>query len=95
MPNITGQIIHQDDSADWLSMIEQYRVIKGSQPETWSKLGKRCSEHVHKQNSWQPVFDAVLGTNVLGTNVRDNNCRSRKGSNSSQSPISHELDNVA
>jgi glycosyltransferase involved in cell wall biosynthesis/predicted metal-dependent phosphoesterase TrpH len=85
IPNITGQIVHQDNSADWLAMIEQYRVMKVSRPESWRALSTLCSQHVHTQNSWQPVFDAVLGTN----------CRLAEGNSSSQSNTSHELDNAA
>jgi len=63
LANITGQILYRDDSADWLSTIETYRMMKVSQPHSWSDLSNLCSENVHKQNSWQPVFDAVLGNN--------------------------------
>jgi glycosyltransferase involved in cell wall biosynthesis/predicted metal-dependent phosphoesterase TrpH len=85
LPNITGQIIHQDNSADWLAMIEHYRVIKVSQPESWNALSKLCSQHVHTQSSWQRVFDDVLG----------DNCRLSERINISESNFIDEFDSAA
>ena len=85
LTNRTGQIVYRDDSTDWLSIIEKYSMMKVSQPHSWSDLSKLCSEHVHKQNSWQPVFDAVLG----------NNYRLPEHPSSSESSVSHTFDSAA
>jgi len=68
IPNHTGQVIYQDRVIDWLAVIEQYRVIKASSPHAWEKLRKECSEHVHRQNNWQPVFDVIIGDKCRGLN---------------------------
>jgi len=59
--NHTGQVIHTGESRDWIAVINDYRKIKQSRPEEWAQLKVSCAEHVHQQNNWQPVFDAVLG----------------------------------
>ncbi len=66
IPNKTGQVVHQDNSTSWLSIIEQYRILKESRPALWQQLCRECSEHVHLQNSWESVFNSVLGENCLG-----------------------------
>lgn len=58
---VTGYVVETDLSDDWIKMIEHYQNIKINKPEEFSKLKTLCAEHVHQQNNWQPVFDAVLG----------------------------------
>jgi glycosyltransferase involved in cell wall biosynthesis len=85
LPSKTGQIIHRDSPVDWLAMIEQYRILKVSWPDSWSLLTKLCSDHAHKQNGWQPVFDCVLG----------DNCRLADSLGGSELELKQELDNAA
>jgi len=68
IPNVTGHVIHQDRATDWLAIISQYRRLKETQSSEWDKLKFSCSEHVNRQNNWQPVFDAVLGDRCLFAN---------------------------
>ncbi len=63
--NVTGKVVHSDLADDWLAVINEYQRIKHSRPEDWLALSNSCAEHVHRQNSWQPVFDAVLGDACL------------------------------
>jgi len=41
--------------------LHDYQQLKHQQPEAWGKIKESCSNHVHTQNNWQPVFDSVLG----------------------------------
>jgi len=59
--NVTGQIINTDNVEDWIAAINQYYKHKTTRPAAWSALSASCALHVHQQNNWQPVFDAVLG----------------------------------
>lgn len=74
-PGITGDVIHNDNVNDWLAVIYQYQRLQQTQPKEWQALCNACADHVHKQNDWQPVFDAVLGNACLlpGTNVNQLN----------------------
>ena len=65
----TGHIIRLDDPHHWFSKIQSYRNIKTKEPMRWKQLKRSCSEHVHNQNSWQPVFDAVLSNKCLLPNI--------------------------
>jgi glycosyltransferase involved in cell wall biosynthesis len=64
-PNTTGHVIHSDDTGDWISLIHHYRRLKYSNDDQWAQLKRACAEHVHTQNNWQPVFEAVLGDACL------------------------------
>jgi len=64
-PDVTGKVIHSDSNNDWITEIYQYAHLKHQQPDTWNDLVSACTEHVHKQNNWQPVFNAVLGDACL------------------------------
>ena len=58
-------MIHSDDTGDWISLIHHYRRLKYSNDDQWAQLKRACAEHVHTQNNWQPVFEAVLGDACL------------------------------
>ncbi len=60
-PTITGDVIAGDLPQEWLDKIDYYRQLKNNDKCAWNKLKSECAEHVHTQNNWQPVFDAVLG----------------------------------
>jgi glycosyltransferase involved in cell wall biosynthesis/predicted metal-dependent phosphoesterase TrpH len=64
-PGLTGEIVDTDHSEDWLEKIKYYYLLKSGQSAGWQQLKAACAEHVHRQNSWQPVFDAVLGDACL------------------------------
>ncbi len=68
----TGVVMQYDDCADWLAAIEQYRLTKEFDIDQWNKLRRSCAAHVHKQKSWQPVFDVVLGKACLLPHAQPN-----------------------
>ena len=58
----TGRIIETDLVDDWMKQIHYYHDLKNSNLIEFQTVQQHCSEHVHRQNNWQPVFDQVLGT---------------------------------
>jgi len=63
----TGHVIETDLVSDWSDMIYSYRKLKQTQAHEFVLIQRRCAEHVHQQNNWQPVFDQVLGNKCLIT----------------------------
>jgi len=82
--DVTGTVIHTDRVDDWVAVINEYRRLKTNRPADFKALQKRCAIHVHQQNNWQPVFDAVLG----------NACKLPTG-NSAPQAISNIIDDTA
>lgn len=67
----TGHILYDDNPLHWLEKIVDYHEIKQHDPDQFSEIKQSCSEHVSKQNNWQPVFDTVLGHECLLPNITD------------------------
>lgn len=65
LPEQTGWVISDDKEESWLQQIEVCKQIKENQEAQWQQLKYCCAAHVHKQNNWQPVFDALLGDECL------------------------------
>lgn len=61
----TGWVIEGDNPKSWLDKINELKDLKAADALEWKALTQRCAEHVHTQNNWQPVFDAVLGNACL------------------------------
>ncbi len=60
---VTGKIIDTDQTSRWVEGVLNYRDLKVNAPHEFAQLRQQCSAHVSQQNNWQPVFDAVLGSN--------------------------------
>ncbi len=61
-PDQTGRVIKTDDVSAWASAINEYRELKIKHPTEFESIARGCRSHVSQQNNWQPVFDAVLGS---------------------------------
>ena len=59
--NQTGRIIATDNCQDWLSAVQQYYELKRDQPKQFSALKQQCVDLVVNNNSWQQIFDYMLG----------------------------------
>ncbi|RBP48455.1 glycosyltransferase [Arenicella xantha] len=101
-PNTTGHVVHSDECEDWISLIHQYRRLKNSNPEDWLALKTNCARHVHTQNNWQPVFEAVLGEACLlpvneVSQLADANSAKMKGAaaNEAKGAAARELESAA
>lgn len=59
--NKTGQIIHSNEVEDWYAVVQAYFRMRNSQPGEYEIMLQRCTERVLENNSWQSVFDTVIG----------------------------------
>lgn len=82
----TGEILYSDEPNEWATQIKRYRNFKIKEPNKFEELRLRCRQHVHEQNNWQPVFDAVLGNRCLLPNKKSNNDSNKKLSTTTPEP---------
>ena len=57
----TGQVIHNNNEEDWFAATEEYVQLKRARPDQYIALRSECSKWVNSQNSWQNIFEQVLG----------------------------------
>lgn len=59
--NKTGQVIFTDEPQDWYAVIQSYFRMRNARPQEYQAMLQACSERVAANNSWQSIFDTVLG----------------------------------
>lgn len=74
--NRTGQVIFTNDAADWYAVIQGYFRMRNAKPGEYQRISAACTERVIANNSWQQIFDTVLGAEcrlpLPPTDPRDN-----------------------
>ena len=58
---VTGLVIHSDEVEDWHKAIQHYYELKTNHPKQYAEVSAKCVRRVIENNSWQEIFDAVIG----------------------------------